>query len=758
MFTIFLLGIGLAVVALVAACLASDFVWRALAEASGQPMMTVRKFGYIGLIAVLFTYCLVWRHWVVNPEAEGSAVREQSRGDVHLGGSFMRFALGGFRGVTTCILWNLAQEKQMRNELDELKVVVGWLTELQPHFNTPWIFQSWNLSYNVSNKTDRVFDKYYYIAEGIKVLADGERQNRDDPDLRYHVGETYQHKICQSDETNVHRSLFQLSLIRPHERDPARFWVKEGGGRKINLKEFEKFCKDHPQLVRRLREGMHRQSPLEQKRQFTCPTPDDVVQFLADNYRVPSLYEEGRPTPAGGDWRDDEALNEKPEKDPLDRFPVLPPPHANPWEPYPGYRNGTGDRTDESPFSEETDSWDGYVVARAWYSYSQEPAPPPNHLPGGWQEVADKVHFRRPRHMTTLIFRHYPARAQSYTATRLQEEGWFDDEGWEIKDWGLTDADGRPLVVGGVRKEDREKGAPGTGWSTRAWQEASRMWDAHGRRNHLMVTQADLRWIESGGPPGAVEMDSPLAGAEGEEAVKAKAYEYIKTHGAPATGSAPEREDSADPAVQAGWRASKYYADYTYYRTVSNFAHHYIVSKVEKDPRTVGARKAFFEAEAKAGVGSWAPALAVYQSPAALPAWKEILLAYPDYRLDEHVIEETNGLHLDYLDALNQTLPVDDLKTHLGVASQANAGLIGSPDWTTLVEVCQPKLFPTKNSYTLVLDGPFDELTEKDGRKLIRPDILKTVQASRRLMRPNRRDRPDEEKPATAPGQPPRPQ
>src|SRR5258708_17298927 len=102
-------------------------------------------------------------------------------------------------------------------------------------------------------------------------------------------------------------------------------------------------------------------------------------------------------------------------------------------------------------------------------------------MPGSWQEMADKIHFRRPRHMTTLIFRHYPARAQSYIATRLQEEGWFDDAGWEVKDWGLT-ADGKPLVVG-----------TGTAWSTQAWQDAARMWEAHGPRNHLLLTEADRR-------------------------------------------------------------------------------------------------------------------------------------------------------------------------------------------------------------------------------------------------------------------------
>src|SRR4029077_8688146 len=106
-----------------------------------------------------------------------------------------------------------------------------------------------------SNKTDRISDKYFYITRGVRLLADGERQNHDDPDLRFEMGSTYQHKICQSDETNYHRSLFQLSLIPPNERDPARFRPRNGRREKVNMDEFMKFCEKHAQLIRRLREG-----------------------------------------------------------------------------------------------------------------------------------------------------------------------------------------------------------------------------------------------------------------------------------------------------------------------------------------------------------------------------------------------------------------------------------------------------------------------------------------------------------------------
>ena len=93
-------------------------------------------------------------------------------------------SLTGSRGLATCVLWNNAIEKQKKNQWNELEVLVRSLTRLQPHFITPWLFQSWNLAYNVSVESDRVSDKYFYITRGIELLAEGERQNRDNPDLR----------------------------------------------------------------------------------------------------------------------------------------------------------------------------------------------------------------------------------------------------------------------------------------------------------------------------------------------------------------------------------------------------------------------------------------------------------------------------------------------------------------------------------------------------------------------------------------------
>src|SRR5881227_1670754 len=188
-----------------------------------QQQALQRKLIYFGIIVALATVAYGWRRYAIKPQAETLAIREESRGEVELTGAAVRLGLTGLRGVATCVLWYDAMDKQKKNQWNELEVRVRSVAKLQPHFITPWLFQSWNLAYNVSVESDRVADKYFYICRGIELLAEGERQNRHHPDLRFAIGFYNQNKIGQSDKTNVLRCLYQMSCIAPNERDAARF-------------------------------------------------------------------------------------------------------------------------------------------------------------------------------------------------------------------------------------------------------------------------------------------------------------------------------------------------------------------------------------------------------------------------------------------------------------------------------------------------------------------------------------------------------
>src|SRR5207248_4004820 len=138
--------------------------------------------------------------------------------------------------------------------------------------------------------------------------------------------------------------------------------------------EFEKFCRENPQLVRRLREKV-----LSHER-GSHATPEDVVQFLDENQRLPSLFEDD-PERLKRTWSADEQTRKRPVGD---RFPVLPPPSHHPAP--------EDMRLDQNALTYESrleDHVDSYLVARAWYSYAVEPLPEPDWIPGRYKPITD---------------------------------------------------------------------------------------------------------------------------------------------------------------------------------------------------------------------------------------------------------------------------------------------------------------------------------------------------------------------------------
>jgi hypothetical protein len=405
-----------------------------------QQQSVQRKLVYFVLIVILFTGTLLVRRGM-NAQAKELEMREESIGDVELLSSALRLSLFGSRGAVVCYLWADAQEKQKKHEWNLLDQRVQLLVKLQPHFISPWLFQSWNLSYNVSVEFDRIRDKYFYIARGIELLAEGERQNRDNPEMRFMLGNYTQSKMGISDENNTLRSLYQMSCIDPQERNPARFRKANG---ELDLGAFEEFCIKHPHLVRRLKEKL------------SYKTPDDVVDFLEANFKLPSRYEYAA-LGAEGQVARLRPLSE--------RFPILPPRSEF---------GGDTELMDEfDRASELGDDTDNYAVSRAWYGYAQDPINNPN--------IKRKLKYN----MAKIIFQGYPGRAQFYIGERRNEEGWFDADGWELTNWFPESAsapDGPKRTV-----------ALGTGrpWAAEAWEKAHEMYRDHGLKHGLYFENED---------------------------------------------------------------------------------------------------------------------------------------------------------------------------------------------------------------------------------------------------------------------------
>jgi hypothetical protein len=72
-----------------------------------------------------------------------------------------------------------------------------------------WIFQGWNLSYNISVEFDDYRDRYYWVIKGIDFLKEGTQYNRDEPRLLSKIGYQISQKIGRADEHLQYRKLFR---------------------------------------------------------------------------------------------------------------------------------------------------------------------------------------------------------------------------------------------------------------------------------------------------------------------------------------------------------------------------------------------------------------------------------------------------------------------------------------------------------------------------------------------------------------------
>jgi hypothetical protein len=592
-----------------------------------------RKIFYFAAIVVLFTLSMVWRGVIPVPLSDLSrpgsnslhrianwlashailnqsfqlGLRELEQGEPELAGESLRLALTGSRGFAVAYLWHSAIEAQKRNDFHKLETRVQQVTRLQPRFITPWLFQGWNISYNVSVEMHGSGDMYFYIARGIELLAQGERYNthtvRDpvlgerkigSPDIRFWLAFTYQNKFGVSDQVEVLRCLFQLSCIPPEERNPQLFLNPSTGG--VDLARFEAFCRKYPHLVRRLRgEDQRMAAADERSRQrveeaLKCPRPEDIIQFLRDNYDVPSRYK-----------------NAKDLNDPDKQFPVLPPRFSD-EEAHPGLILG--------------DDFSAFQAARAWYAYSCLPLPPQpvdeegNPLP--WRtptpEEYNQLLYRVPRAPMLIIFRQYAPRAQSYQGEMEQKEGWFDNEGWRIDDprddpslWWFPDADRRAVIVGTERD-----------WSLEAWRKAADLWRDHGYKYGLEVSPERLdryRRLAEKLPPGLNLFDIPQNWRNRPEFIARAALTYYEQN-----------------------------------RSVTNFPYFLAQAQAEAQQETMRARKTLWQAEQARKLGRKDQAIRLYEQ--GLLAWRNVLLNNPRFHrseTSERTEEETYEYELSYL-------------------------------------------------------------------------------------------------------------
>src|ERR1022692_427826 len=120
--------------------------------------------------------------------------------------AFTTVALGGFRGLISNLLWIRAAELQEDDKYFEMMQLADWITKLEPHFPQVWVFQAWNMAYNISVKFKDFPDRWRWLQGGIELLRDeGLKYNPNDVLIYRELAWFFQHKLgANLDDANVY--------------------------------------------------------------------------------------------------------------------------------------------------------------------------------------------------------------------------------------------------------------------------------------------------------------------------------------------------------------------------------------------------------------------------------------------------------------------------------------------------------------------------------------------------------------------------
>ncbi len=182
-----------------------------------QRQRFIRKIIYACIIAALLLP-LSWLSQPQTTEADGGRLaqlrKEYSLGQAQLGeidpaSETIKLATLGMRGVAANLLWDKANEYKKNEDWVNLSATLEQIARLQPNFVSVWIFQGWNLSYNISVEFDDYHDRYYWVIRGVDFLKEGAQYNTDEPRLLSKIGYTLGNKIGRADEKVLFRQLFR---------------------------------------------------------------------------------------------------------------------------------------------------------------------------------------------------------------------------------------------------------------------------------------------------------------------------------------------------------------------------------------------------------------------------------------------------------------------------------------------------------------------------------------------------------------------
>jgi len=105
--------------------------------------------------------------------------------------------LGGLRGIAVDFLWARAIARHEEKKYYELLTINNLIAKLQPNFPAVWIFQAWNMAYNIAHEWDAARNKWKWVHAGLDFAKKGTVKNPASGDMFFEIGYMYLHLFDQ---------------------------------------------------------------------------------------------------------------------------------------------------------------------------------------------------------------------------------------------------------------------------------------------------------------------------------------------------------------------------------------------------------------------------------------------------------------------------------------------------------------------------------------------------------------------------------
>jgi hypothetical protein len=182
-------------------------------------MRKVKQHVFLALLLLALCLACSWQsHRLARQrQAQTSGASVEASVQVPPALNLVMVGLGGFRGLVAEALWFRVSRLQMEGRYLELVQLADWITLLDPKASEGWVFNAWNLAYNISVMMNRPEDRWRWVQNGIALLRDKALLfNPRDARLFRELAWLYHHKVGDIfDSAHLHYKVHLLEVLSP---------------------------------------------------------------------------------------------------------------------------------------------------------------------------------------------------------------------------------------------------------------------------------------------------------------------------------------------------------------------------------------------------------------------------------------------------------------------------------------------------------------------------------------------------------------